>query len=155
MLPAPGPVSGLAPGAPPAAFDLRGLVSRHRSDVGLRWPSERSAALHRLPIRSVWAARCALRCAPMAARSLRHLTDDATLSPMPSVCADRCRAGGHGDGMSFPIFSLHLPSAFPPPVPLLSCRTRWVKPSITLLVRLFPVDNPLPHPPPPGISWPS
>ncbi|WP_265685844.1 tripartite tricarboxylate transporter substrate-binding protein, partial [Verminephrobacter eiseniae] len=47
--------------------------------VGLRWPSKRIAALHRLPIRLVLAARCALRCAPMAARSLRHLTGDATL----------------------------------------------------------------------------
>ncbi|WP_265659422.1 hypothetical protein [Verminephrobacter eiseniae] len=55
------------------------LVSRHGSSVGLRWPSKRIAALHRLPIRSVWAARCALRCAPMAARSLRHLIRDATL----------------------------------------------------------------------------
>ncbi|MCW8182952.1 hypothetical protein D8B29_26600, partial [Verminephrobacter eiseniae] len=45
-----------------------------------RWPSERIAALHRLPIRSVLAARCALRCAPMAARSLRHLIRDATLA---------------------------------------------------------------------------
>ncbi|MCW8226339.1 hypothetical protein D8B32_27065, partial [Verminephrobacter eiseniae] len=44
-------------------------------------PSKRIAALHRLPIRSVWAARCALRCAPMAARSLRHLIRDATLVP--------------------------------------------------------------------------
>src|SRR6218665_182317 len=52
------------------------LVSRHRSSVGLRWPSKRIAALHRLPIRSVWAARCTLRCAPMAARSLRHLIGD-------------------------------------------------------------------------------
>src|SRR6218665_2723617 len=52
------------------------LVSRHRSSVGLRWPSKRIAALHRLPIRSVLAARCALRCAPMAARSLRHLIGD-------------------------------------------------------------------------------
>ncbi|MCW8183017.1 hypothetical protein D8B29_27015, partial [Verminephrobacter eiseniae] len=42
-----------------------------------RWPSKRIAALHRLPIRSVLAARCALRCAPMAARSLRHLIGDA------------------------------------------------------------------------------
>ncbi|MCW5283084.1 hypothetical protein D5043_01810 [Verminephrobacter eiseniae] len=42
-------------------------MSRHRSPVGLRWPSKRSAALHRLPIRSVWAAR-----------SLRHLIRDAT-----------------------------------------------------------------------------
>ncbi|WP_265305588.1 hypothetical protein [Verminephrobacter eiseniae] len=25
-------------------------MSRHRSSVGLRWPSKRSAALHRLPI---------------------------------------------------------------------------------------------------------
>ncbi|WP_265297465.1 hypothetical protein [Verminephrobacter eiseniae] len=54
-------------------------MSRHRSSVGLRWPSKRIAALHRLPIRSVLAARCALRCAPMAARSLRHLIGDATL----------------------------------------------------------------------------
>src|SRR6218665_2588211 len=28
---------------------------------------------------SVWAVRCALRCAPIAARSLRHLIRDATL----------------------------------------------------------------------------
>ncbi|WP_265656586.1 hypothetical protein [Verminephrobacter eiseniae] len=55
------------------------LVSRHRSSVGPRWPSKRIAALHRLPIRLVLAARCALRCAPMAARSLRHLIGDATL----------------------------------------------------------------------------
>ncbi|MCW8182817.1 META domain-containing protein, partial [Verminephrobacter eiseniae] len=48
--------------------------------VGLRWPSKRIAALHRLPIRSVLAARCALRYAPMAARSLRHLIRDATLA---------------------------------------------------------------------------
>ncbi|KAB7587932.1 polymerase, partial [Verminephrobacter sp. Larva24] len=48
--------------------------------VGLRWPSKRIAALHRLPIRSVLAVRCALRCAPMAARSLRHLIRDATLA---------------------------------------------------------------------------
>ncbi|WP_407831818.1 amino acid adenylation domain-containing protein [Verminephrobacter eiseniae] len=59
---------------------MRDLVSRHRSSVGLRWPSKRIAALHRLPIRSVLAARCALRCAPMAARSLRHLIGDATLA---------------------------------------------------------------------------
>ncbi|WP_265656421.1 hypothetical protein [Verminephrobacter eiseniae] len=63
------------------------LVSRHRSSVGLRWPSKRIAALHRLPIRSVWAARCALRYAPMAARSLRHLIGDATLA-----CLDRADA---------------------------------------------------------------
>ncbi|WP_265259683.1 hypothetical protein [Verminephrobacter eiseniae] len=55
-------------------------MSRHRSSVGLRWPSKHIAALHRLPIRSVLAARCALRCAPMAARSLRHLIGDATLA---------------------------------------------------------------------------
>src|SRR6218665_799920 len=35
---------------------MHGLVSRHRSSVGLRWPSKRIAALHRLPIRSVWAS---------------------------------------------------------------------------------------------------
>ncbi|MCW5285208.1 hypothetical protein D5043_13460 [Verminephrobacter eiseniae] len=54
------------------------LVSRHRSSVGLRWPSKRIAALHRLPIQLGMGKRCALRCAPMAARSLRHLIRDAT-----------------------------------------------------------------------------
>ncbi|MCW8191494.1 hypothetical protein [Verminephrobacter eiseniae] len=78
------------------------LVSRHRSSVGLRWPSKRIAALHRLPIRSVLAARCALRCAPMAARSLRHLIRDATLArnaPFPSAVIYRpvhgCADGAH------------------------------------------------------------
>src|SRR6218665_1765093 len=60
-------------GADHGEFIGNTLVSRHRSSVGLRWPSKRIAALHRLPIRSVLAARCALRYAPMAARSLRHL----------------------------------------------------------------------------------
>ncbi|WP_265659430.1 hypothetical protein [Verminephrobacter eiseniae] len=64
------------------------LVSRHRSSVCLRWPSKRIAALHRLPIRSVWAARCALRCAPMAARSLRHLIGDATLVALAGLCPE-------------------------------------------------------------------
>ncbi|MCW5284856.1 hypothetical protein [Verminephrobacter eiseniae] len=54
-------------------------MSRHRSSVGLRWPSKRIAALHRLPIQLGMGKRCALRCAPMAARSLRHLIRDATL----------------------------------------------------------------------------
>ncbi|WP_232287835.1 hypothetical protein [Verminephrobacter eiseniae] len=63
-------------------------MSRHGSSVGLRWPSKRIAALHRLPIRSVLAARCALRCAPMAARSLRHLIRDATLAlPIQSTAS--------------------------------------------------------------------
>ncbi|WP_265259879.1 hypothetical protein [Verminephrobacter eiseniae] len=44
-------------------------MSRHGSSVGLRWPSKRIAALHRLPIRSV-----------LAARSLRHLIRDETLA---------------------------------------------------------------------------
>ncbi|WP_265307449.1 hypothetical protein [Verminephrobacter eiseniae] len=69
----------------PAAWvqDMRArfsLVSRHRSSVGLRWPSKRIAALHRLPIQLGMGKRCALRCAPMAARSLRHLIGDATLA---------------------------------------------------------------------------
>ncbi|WP_265306516.1 type II toxin-antitoxin system RelE/ParE family toxin [Verminephrobacter eiseniae] len=64
------------------------LVSRHRSSVGLRWPSKRIAALHRLPIRSVLSARCALRCAPMAARSLRHLIRDATLADLVDVLVE-------------------------------------------------------------------
>ncbi|WP_265307717.1 hypothetical protein [Verminephrobacter eiseniae] len=72
-------------------------MSRHRSSVGLRWPSKHIAALHRLPIRSVWAARCALRCAPMAARSLRHLIGDATLA-VRSPPQNPARAGGIGPG---------------------------------------------------------
>ncbi|MCW5259540.1 hypothetical protein D5045_04410 [Verminephrobacter eiseniae] len=67
-------------------------MSRHRSSVGPRWPSKRSAALHRLPIRSVLAARCALRCAPMAARSLRHLIGDATLGQWPASASIPCPA---------------------------------------------------------------
>ncbi|MCW5232391.1 hypothetical protein [Verminephrobacter eiseniae] len=64
----------------PAPRIVRLLVSRHRSSVGLGWPSKRIAALHRLPIQLGMGKRCALRCAPMAARSLRHLTGDATLA---------------------------------------------------------------------------
>ncbi|MCW5231108.1 hypothetical protein D8B34_25565 [Verminephrobacter eiseniae] len=75
-------------------------MSRHRSSVGLRWPSKRIAALHRLPIRSVLAARCALRCAPMAARSLRHLIRDATLAMRACagsriIAPDRLRSPAH------------------------------------------------------------
>src|SRR6218665_140162 len=74
-------IGGAAPGwaAAPGPENCPRLVSRHRSSVGLRWPSKRIAALHRLPIRSGFAARCGLRYAPMAARSLRHLIRDATL----------------------------------------------------------------------------
>src|SRR6218665_2905148 len=61
----------------------RALVSRHRSSVGLRWPSKRIAALHRLPIQLGMGKRCALRYAPTAARSLRHLIGDATLAHQP------------------------------------------------------------------------
>ncbi|MCW8179232.1 hypothetical protein D8B29_06240, partial [Verminephrobacter eiseniae] len=59
--------------------------------------SKRIAALHRLPIRSVWAARCALRCAPMAARSLRHLIGDATLAFCTRYCSacSACSAPVH------------------------------------------------------------
>ncbi|ABM57781.1 hypothetical protein Veis_2030 [Verminephrobacter eiseniae EF01-2] len=39
----------------------RVLVSRHRSSVGLRWPSKRIAALHRLPIQL--GMGCAMRLA--------------------------------------------------------------------------------------------
>ncbi|WP_265301906.1 hypothetical protein [Verminephrobacter eiseniae] len=60
-------------------------MSCHRSSVGPRWPSKRIAALHRLPIRSVLAARCALRCVPMAARSLRHLIGDTTLGAFAAL----------------------------------------------------------------------
>ncbi|WP_265305915.1 hypothetical protein [Verminephrobacter eiseniae] len=40
------------------------LVSRHRSSVGLRWPSKRIAALQRLPIQL--GMGCAMRLAPCA-----------------------------------------------------------------------------------------
>ncbi|WP_265659328.1 hypothetical protein [Verminephrobacter eiseniae] len=39
----------------------RTRVSRHRSSVGLRWPSKRIAALHRLPIQL--GMGCAMRLA--------------------------------------------------------------------------------------------
>src|SRR6218665_3724863 len=63
--------------------------------------AQRSAALHRLPIRSVLAARCALRCAPMAARSLRHLIRDTTLArlrprPCCSIASGPCLEHGAG-----------------------------------------------------------
>src|SRR6218665_3645007 len=67
------------------------LVSRPRSSVGLRWPSKRIAALHRLPIRYVLAARCALRYAPMAARSLRDLIGDATLALVSEIVPAKSR----------------------------------------------------------------
>ncbi|WP_265302854.1 hypothetical protein [Verminephrobacter eiseniae] len=41
--------------------DCAGLASRHRSSVGLRWPSKRIAALHRLPIQL--GMGCAMRLA--------------------------------------------------------------------------------------------
>src|SRR6218665_3695847 len=73
------------------------LVSRHRSSVGLRWPSK-SASRRCIACQysSVWAARCALRCAPMAARSLRHLIGDATLAEKidrPCAGSWACKAG--------------------------------------------------------------
>ncbi|WP_265301311.1 hypothetical protein [Verminephrobacter eiseniae] len=82
-------------------------MSRHRSSVGLRWPSKRIAALHRLPIRSVWAARCALRCAPMAARSLRHLIGDATLVRRRRPCR-----GGRRNPRTFPCIRSARPGAW-------------------------------------------
>src|SRR6218665_1139313 len=74
-----------------ALLVLQALVSRHRSSVGLRWPSKRIAALHRLPIQLGMGKRCALRCAPMAARSLRHLIRDATLARRPAVATPEAR----------------------------------------------------------------
>ncbi|WP_407830868.1 hypothetical protein [Verminephrobacter eiseniae] len=49
-------------------------MSRYRSSVCLRWPSERSAALQRLPIRSV--ARYGRRAAPCAALRWLRATYD-------------------------------------------------------------------------------
>ncbi|ABM57942.1 Wzy polymerase domain-containing protein [Verminephrobacter eiseniae] len=74
-----------------ALLVLQALVSRHRSSVDLRWPSKRIAALHRLPIQLGMGKRCALRCAPMAARSLRHLIGDATLARRPAVATPEAR----------------------------------------------------------------
>ncbi|KAB7594574.1 hypothetical protein ET532_013370, partial [Verminephrobacter sp. Larva24] len=70
--------------------------------VGLRWPSKRIAALHRLPIRSVLAVRCALRCAPMAARSLRHLIRDTTLASVGACGAHRPGAGRPDPALPWP-----------------------------------------------------
>src|SRR6218665_2708261 len=64
----------------PAGAPPKWLVSRHRSSVGLRWPSECIAGVHRLPIRSVFGLRRALRFDRMAARSVRHGIRDATLA---------------------------------------------------------------------------
>ncbi|KAB7624247.1 hypothetical protein ET532_004800, partial [Verminephrobacter sp. Larva24] len=72
--------------------------------VGLRWPSKRIAALHRLPIRSVLAVRCALRCAPMAARSLRHLIRDATPVGAPGASSPSQRPANADQVKSYPIF---------------------------------------------------
>src|SRR6218665_1419166 len=81
-----------------AELQATALVSCHKSNVGLRWSSKRIGALHRLPIRSVLAARCALRCAPMAARSLRHLIRGATLATTDAIFffAQRRRIGAFG-----------------------------------------------------------
>ncbi|MCW5304588.1 hypothetical protein D5042_19560 [Verminephrobacter eiseniae] len=81
--------SGCAASFAPRGWPVR-LVSRHGSSVGLRWPSKRIAALHRLPIQLGMGKRCALRCAPMAARSLRHLIGDTTLAcgAQPRSCRD-------------------------------------------------------------------
>src|SRR6218665_2316991 len=83
------------------AGDIAGyLVSCHRSSVGLRWPSKRIAALHRLPIRSGFAARWGLGCAPVAGRRLRHLIRDATLAMRACagsriIAPDRLRSPAH------------------------------------------------------------
>src|SRR6218665_3473153 len=50
------------------------LVSRHRSSVGLRWPSKRIAALPRLPIRL--GMGCAMRPALRSAGSAQPTTSD-------------------------------------------------------------------------------
>lgn len=63
-----------------AAQALHGLVSRHASNAGPCWPSNRIAALQCLPRRAVWAAACASRCAPMASYSLRYLVRVVTLA---------------------------------------------------------------------------
>src|SRR6218665_501282 len=55
---------------------LRGhrLVSRHRSSVGLRWPSKRIAALHRLPIQL--GMGCAMRLALRSDGGAQPTTSD-------------------------------------------------------------------------------
>ncbi|MCW5259019.1 hypothetical protein D5045_01530 [Verminephrobacter eiseniae] len=79
-------------------------MSRHRSSVGLRWPSKRIAALHRLPIQLGMGKRCALRCAPMAARSLRHLIRDATLAGAPGASSPSHWPANGDQVKSYPIF---------------------------------------------------
>src|SRR6218665_611490 len=71
--------SGCAASFAPRGWPVR-LVSRHGSSVGLRWPSKRIAAVHRLPIQLGIGKRYPLRCAPVAARRPRHLIGDTTLA---------------------------------------------------------------------------
>src|SRR6218665_3883805 len=86
---------------------------------------------------SVWAARCALRCAPMAARSLRHLTGDAPPGAgRPVVGAHPPRPG--------PRYTLRLPATGSPasfaphpfmaPPPPAQARTRFDLKSASLPV---------------------
>src|SRR6218665_3335188 len=102
---------------------------------------------------SVWAARCALRCAPMAARSLRHLTGDATPGAARAVGgADPSRGGTRGSLVSAighwsrpgPRYTLRLPATGSPasfaphpfmaPTPPAQARTRFDLKSASLPV---------------------
>src|SRR6218665_535073 len=101
------------PAAPP-------LVSRHRSSVGLRWPSKRIAALHRLPIRSVLArdAPCAELRWPRAAYALASVTRHEPVGSGIGPCISakrRCIRWFHGSVLNRP-FSIvrSQPRNFPP-----------------------------------------
>ncbi|WP_265297556.1 hypothetical protein [Verminephrobacter eiseniae] len=63
-------------------------MSRHRSSVGLRWPSKRSAALHRLPIQLGMgcAMRLALRSDLLISLRFRKMS----LSTIVKVCCSPC-----------------------------------------------------------------
>src|SRR6218665_3630985 len=80
------------------AGDIAGyLVSCHRSSVGLRWPSQRIAALHRFSLRSVLAARRAFRRPPVAPVGCANPTTCARESD-PSALAGWCRRPRFGRG---------------------------------------------------------
>src|SRR6218665_557309 len=69
------------------------LVSRHRSSVGLRWPSKRIAALHRLPIQLRMG--CAMRLALRSGGCGQATTSDRRRgsSWIRLVCSSSCATG--------------------------------------------------------------
>src|SRR6218665_3735317 len=65
-------------------------ATQHRPLKPVTFP-KRAVTFAEIRTSSVWAARCALRCAPIAARSLRHLIRDATLGAGHRAAADQAQ----------------------------------------------------------------